>query len=111
MTMAVKRDLMSGSDDLGGEGRIAFHLLAGEEERRGHAEVGQSVKDRGRPLGVRAVIEGERDARLGDEARVDRQTAGDRGRDWGKRRERVDGEPRPRQGSEEHERMMAAECG
>ena len=111
MTMAVERDLMSRGDDLGGERRIAFHLFAGEEERRKHGEFRQGLEDRDCPLGVRAVIERQRDAWLGGEACVDRQAASDRGRDWGECRKRVDGEPSPRHGSEEHERMMAAECG
>jgi len=56
----VQADLVTGGGDLGRKRGKAFDLLADEEERRGDAEPFELGKQRRRPLGVRTVVEGDR---------------------------------------------------
>lgn len=61
MAVAVDRDLMAAGRDLGRDLRVALDLLSGEEKDRLHGA--ERFENRGRALGVRAVVERERHPR------------------------------------------------
>ncbi len=79
MAIAVNADLVAGCGDLGGEGAVALDLLADEVEGRLHAGALELAEDRRRPLGMRAVVERERDAAR--QAKRDSEHPGDGRRD------------------------------
>ena len=86
MPVSVHGDDVPRRGDLGGQPRIPVHLLSAEEEGGGRIKGGQRLEDGWRPLRVRAVIEGERDAHgIVDPARQ-AENAGDRRHDRGERR-------------------------
>ena len=62
MPVAVHGDLVAGRGDLARERRVRAHLLADEEERRRRAGAASVSSTAGVPSGVRAVVEGQRDA-------------------------------------------------
>ena len=63
MPVAVERHLVPGGDDPPDELRAAAHLLPHDEERRRRSARRERLQHRGRPLGMRSVVECERDAR------------------------------------------------
>jgi hypothetical protein len=60
--MAMDRDLMSGSRNLGCKRRVALDLFANEEERRARTGAFELMQNRRCPVPVRAVVECDRDA-------------------------------------------------
>ena len=78
--VTVDRHGVARGHDLGRERRVGADLLADEEERRVRAGGREDLERRGRALGVRAVVEGERHAVRARAAQRHAQRAGD-GRD------------------------------
>jgi hypothetical protein len=66
----VQADLVTGGGDGGRNRGKALDLLAGEKERRCHPEPLQLGEYRRRPLGVRPVVEGDRDPSPARETRA-----------------------------------------
>lgn len=64
MTVSVQSKLVAGSGNLGGQRRISLHLLANHKECRGGATTRERLQHRWRSLGVRAVVERQRDASI-----------------------------------------------
>ena len=62
MSVGVERDKMTLGNDLPHQLGAAPDLLADQEERRFVSRAREDVEDRGRPLGMRSVVEGEHGA-------------------------------------------------
>ena len=63
MAIAVQGDGVAGGRDLGDQRRAPLHLLADHEERRARVRAREGLEHGRRALGVRAVVERQRDAR------------------------------------------------
>jgi hypothetical protein len=62
MAVSVEGDRVAGGHDLGDQSWPADHLLADQKEGRARVRTGKRIQDGGRALGVRPVVEGERDS-------------------------------------------------
>ncbi len=86
MAVAVQADRVTGGDDLARQRGVALHLLADQEERRLHARGGEDLEHRRSPLGVRTVVEREREAAPACRAILDPQRPAQRRPRAGERR-------------------------
>jgi hypothetical protein len=58
--VAVQRDLVTGGGDLARKSPKAVDLLPDEKERRGGPGLREQLENRGRPHGMRTVVERKR---------------------------------------------------
>ena len=108
MPVAVERHLVTRGNDLGGELRVALHLLSDEEEGRRRTLTRQSRERRRGAVRMRPVVEGQSHARAGGEAHGNPERPSEPGDDGSGRRQSVPREAGGEQEAVTHRPIMAA---